>query len=135
MLPLHISHQAALRPAVGLGGVEPPTSRLSGVRSNHLSYSPMSCPRGAVATSLIERTLPEPFSLEGPPYTHLRRGAFLPPERSFREHARHEMMKGRSIASPVAFTRFWTINQPTRDWHRSTREPLRDLWSRGLFRR
>ena len=25
---------------VGLGGVEPPTSRLSGVRSNHLSYSP-----------------------------------------------------------------------------------------------
>ena len=28
------------RRAVGLGGVEPPTSRLSGVRSNHLSYSP-----------------------------------------------------------------------------------------------
>ena len=26
---------------VGLGGVEPPTSRLSGVRSNHLSYSPL----------------------------------------------------------------------------------------------
>jgi hypothetical protein len=25
---------------VGLGGVEPPTSRLSGVRSNHLSYRP-----------------------------------------------------------------------------------------------
>ena len=31
---------AAHRKAVGLGGVEPPTSRLSGVRSNHLSYSP-----------------------------------------------------------------------------------------------
>ena len=29
-----------VEPAVGLGGVEPPTSRLSGVRSNHLSYSP-----------------------------------------------------------------------------------------------
>ena len=28
---------------MGLGGVEPPTSRLSGVRSNHLSYSPASC--------------------------------------------------------------------------------------------
>ena len=27
---------------VGLGGVEPPTSRLSGVRSNHLSYKPNS---------------------------------------------------------------------------------------------
>ena len=26
---------------VGLGGVEPPTSRLSGVRSNHLSYRPL----------------------------------------------------------------------------------------------
>lgn len=25
---------------VGLGGVEPPTSPLSGVRSNHLSYKP-----------------------------------------------------------------------------------------------
>ena len=27
---------------VGPGGVEPPTSRLSGVRSNHLSYEPYS---------------------------------------------------------------------------------------------
>ena len=27
---------------VGLGGLEPPTSRLSGVRSNHLSYKPRS---------------------------------------------------------------------------------------------
>ena len=27
---------------VGLGGLEPPTSRLSGVRSNHLSYKPPS---------------------------------------------------------------------------------------------
>ena len=26
---------------VGLGGLEPPTSRLSGVRSNHLSYRPL----------------------------------------------------------------------------------------------
>ena len=25
---------------VGIGGLEPPTSRLSGVRSNHLSYTP-----------------------------------------------------------------------------------------------
>ena len=26
---------------VGLRGLEPPTSRLSGVRSNHLSYKPI----------------------------------------------------------------------------------------------
>ena len=26
---------------VGLSGLEPPTSRLSGVRSNHLSYKPL----------------------------------------------------------------------------------------------
>ena len=28
-------------PMVGLGGLEPPTSRLSGVRSNRLSYKPI----------------------------------------------------------------------------------------------
>ena len=28
------------RPLVGLGGLEPPASRLSGVRSNQLSYRP-----------------------------------------------------------------------------------------------
>ena len=32
----------ALRPLVGTSGLEPPTSRLSGARSNHLSYAPMS---------------------------------------------------------------------------------------------
>ena len=30
------------KPLVGSSGLEPPTSRLSGVRSNHLSYEPMS---------------------------------------------------------------------------------------------
>ena len=30
-----------LNAMVGLGGLEPPTSRLSGVRSNHLSYKPI----------------------------------------------------------------------------------------------
>ena len=29
---------------VGRGGLEPPTSRLSGVRSNHLSYRPIFAP-------------------------------------------------------------------------------------------
>ena len=31
---------------VGRGGLEPPTLRLSGVRSNHLSYRPPSVPAG-----------------------------------------------------------------------------------------
>lgn len=38
-----MSYFPATNPAeagVGLGGVEPPTSRLSGARSNHLSYRP-----------------------------------------------------------------------------------------------
>ena len=35
---------------VGLSGLEPPTSRLSGVRSNHLSYKPII--REALASSI-----------------------------------------------------------------------------------
>ena len=31
---------------VGSSGLEPPTSRLSGVRSNHLSYEPIQLSRG-----------------------------------------------------------------------------------------
>jgi hypothetical protein len=31
---------------LGLGGIEPPTSRLSGARSNHLSYKPNACCSG-----------------------------------------------------------------------------------------
>jgi hypothetical protein len=31
---------ASVAEMVGLGGLEPPTSPLSGVRSNHLSYRP-----------------------------------------------------------------------------------------------
>ena len=34
---------------VGLGGLEPPTSPLSGVRSNHLSYKPLN----AILSSVI----------------------------------------------------------------------------------
>ena len=33
----------SLREMVGLGGLEPPASPLSGVRSNHLSYRPNDC--------------------------------------------------------------------------------------------
>ena len=37
---LIFSYALSFRVLVGLGGLEPPTSPLSGVRSNHLSYRP-----------------------------------------------------------------------------------------------
>ena len=45
---------------VGRGGLEPPTSRLSGVRSNHLSYRPIS--RHAEAGGLVEPIGIEPMT-------------------------------------------------------------------------
>ncbi len=45
---------------VGLGRVELPTSRLSGVRSNHLSYRPASAVAAASATVGISLALSEP---------------------------------------------------------------------------
>ena len=52
MLAKHVLSQLSYTPArakgptvVGLGGLEPPTSRLSGVRSNQLSYRPESTSR------------------------------------------------------------------------------------------
>mgnify|MGYP007130594038 CR=1 FL=1 len=46
---------------VGRGGLEPPTSRLSGVRSNHLSYRPIKVrnPRGL---RMVERIGIEPMT-------------------------------------------------------------------------
>ena len=41
---------------VGRGGLEPPTSRLSGVRSNHLSYRPSVRRRRARRTNSILRS-------------------------------------------------------------------------------
>ena len=35
-------HRANVNKKMGLSGLEPPTSRLSGVRSNQLSYKPIS---------------------------------------------------------------------------------------------
>ena len=40
---------------VGRGGLEPPTSRLSGVRSNHLSYRPTCRSGSAGQTAPVER--------------------------------------------------------------------------------
>ena len=40
MLPRFASDSVYILHTVGLSGLEPPTSRLSGVRSNRLSYKP-----------------------------------------------------------------------------------------------
>jgi hypothetical protein len=45
------------RRLVGPGGVEPPTSRLSGVRSNHLSYEPRFSMKSAVSKAAVSRPL------------------------------------------------------------------------------
>ena len=52
---------AAGEKMVGLSGLEPPTSRLSGVRSNQLSYRPTSRGRGGVVHGVLrEHSLPRP---------------------------------------------------------------------------
>ena len=64
---------------VGRGGLEPPTSRLSGVRSNHLSYRPgafatqMRSPTGDIAEGKICR--------EGLPYVVDRTLSLVEPRR------------------------------------------------------
>ena len=52
------------RDVVGRGGVEPPTSRLSGVRSNHLSYRPALPTSGRPGSSVIARCMVEPTGIE-----------------------------------------------------------------------
>ena len=49
---------------MGLGGLEPPTSRLSGVRSNQLSYRPT--PRCDAGESSPKRWRPPPQPFPGP---------------------------------------------------------------------
>ena len=42
LLARQVLSQLSYAPIMGLSGLEPPTSRLSGVRSNRLSYKPLS---------------------------------------------------------------------------------------------
>src|SRR5438270_8085386 len=50
------ARQVSRRRCVGLGGIEPPTSSLSGMRSNRLSYSPEE-PRRVPAAAAAGRRL------------------------------------------------------------------------------
>jgi hypothetical protein len=68
---------------VGPGGVEPPTSRLSGVRSNHLSYGPRT-----VAAALPKAA----------------RGAWKPAQRSSQSNAMISRMKGHEDGGYVLWT-------------------------------
>ena len=47
---------------VGSSGLEPPTSRLSGVRSNHLSYEPMFVRGVSVSLAVVEMNGIEPMT-------------------------------------------------------------------------
>ena len=52
---------AHFKKVVGLSGLEPPTSRLSGVRSNQLSYKPASVCRQHWALKIEQCLLPKRF--------------------------------------------------------------------------
>ena len=52
LLARQVLSQLSYAPIMGLSGLEPPTSRLSGVRSNRLSYKPAPMPD---ALALLER--------------------------------------------------------------------------------
>ena len=50
------SFAALFKQPVGTSGLEPPTSRLSGVRSNHLSYAPIQWPSVLSSLPLCSRS-------------------------------------------------------------------------------
>ena len=53
LLAKQVLSQLSYGPVVGLGGLEPPASPLSGVRSNHLSYRPVPHGKRMYAASLV----------------------------------------------------------------------------------
>ena len=66
---------------MGRGGLEPPTSRLSGVRSNHLSYRPkliLRCKIGVARQAICKANLPRGSDLKG--NSHASRSAHVFPE-------------------------------------------------------
>jgi hypothetical protein len=69
-IPVRRVRWKAARSVVGLGGLEPPTSRLSGVRSNQLSYRPT--PRSVAEDDV------EPAEADSPPRPSRAKGRRRP---------------------------------------------------------
>ena len=99
-LPAELRPQGNLGIMVGLGGLEPPASPLSGVRSNHLSYRPIKLgPSGQHAWYMrmcrclvwtsCNRTLRLSFSKGGDPAAPSDTATLL------RLHPSHEPLRGR----------------------------------------
>ena len=53
LLARQVLSQLSYAPIMGLSGLEPPTSRLSGVRSNRLSYKPISEPGTHLSSHIV----------------------------------------------------------------------------------
>ena len=69
-LPAELHPHRLLICLVGLSGLEPPTSRLSGVRSNRLSYRPMQGIMGSLSS--LRLTISRLF-----PHSHIRLSMFF----------------------------------------------------------
>ena len=97
-----------LKKVVGTGGLEPPTSRLSGVRSNHLSYAPVL----SLILSWSSRTLKIKQRLDGP--LHLYNVTDLGLDKLFRSSCLHR----KEVIQPLVLERlpcydFTPIANPT----------------------
>ena len=82
---------------MGLGGLEPPTSRLSGVRSNQLSYRPTlrldAEEIEPVETVAAPTALPRPGSLTGSEPGRTRAGRMEPGRQAGQAHPSPELQK------------------------------------------
>ena len=77
---------------VGLGGLEPPTSRLSGVRSNQLSYGPTGRASMGGSAERPGHSLPHPELPESDRVRDARsRGRGYPPEGQVRPASRLQL--------------------------------------------
>ena len=84
---------------MGLGGLEPPTSRLSGVRSNQLSYRPTlrldAEEIEPIETEVVPTAFPRPGSPRESEPGRTRVGRMKPGRRTGRAHSLPELQKER----------------------------------------